>query len=99
VFVSGQLGIDPDTGELEDGVARQVERALLNIKAILEAAGSSLDRVVKVTAFLASPELYAEFNEAYSRFFGGDPPARSVAFCSLPKGALVEVEAIALAQV
>ncbi len=98
MFVSGQLGIDPDSGELEGGIARQAERALLNVKAILEAAGSSLDKVVKVTAFLASPELYAEFNEVYSRFFGEDPPARSVAFCTLPKGALVEIECVALAR-
>ncbi len=96
MFVSGQLGIDPETGKLEDGIAKQAERALLNVKAILEAAGSSLDRVVKVTAFLASPELYGEFNEVYSGFFREDPPARSVAFCRLPKGALVEVEAIAI---
>ncbi|HDM92743.1 MAG TPA: hypothetical protein ENG69_05060 [Candidatus Korarchaeota archaeon] len=95
VFVSGQLGIDPESGELREGAAAQTERALENLKAILEAAGSSLEKVVKVTAFLAEPELFSEFNEAYAKYFPRDPPARSIVLGSLPKGALVEIDAIA----
>ena len=95
VFVSGQLGIDPKSGELREGIAAQTERALENLKVILEAAGSSLEKVVKVTAFLAKPELFSEFNEVYAKYFPRDPPARSIVFGSLPKGALVEIDAIA----
>ncbi|MDK2463280.1 MAG: Rid family detoxifying hydrolase [Candidatus Korarchaeota archaeon] len=96
VFVSGQLGIDPKSGELKEGIAAQTERALENLRSILEAAGSSLESVVKVTAFLAKPELFSKFNEVYAKYFPSDPPARSIAFGSLPKGALVEIDAIAI---
>ncbi len=96
VFVSGQLGIDPKSGELKEGIAAQTERALENLRSILEAAGSSLESVVKVTAFLAKPELFSKFNEVYTKYFPSDPPARSIAFGSLPKGALVEIDAIAI---
>ncbi|MEW6547610.1 MAG: RidA family protein [Bacillota bacterium] len=98
VCTAGQLGLDPTTGKLVGpGVEEQTERALLNLKAILEAAGSSLDMVVKVTVFLADMSLFGAMNGVYQRFFGAAPPARTcVAVAALPMGALVEVEAIAV---
>lgn len=98
VFTAGQLGLDPSSGKLVGpGVEEQTERALLNVKAVLEAAGSSLDRVVKVTVFLSDMALFGAMNGVYGRFFASDPPARTcVAVAGLPMGALVEVEAVAV---
>jgi 2-iminobutanoate/2-iminopropanoate deaminase len=98
VFTAGQLGLDPSSGKLVGpGVEEQTERALLNVKAILEAAGSSLDRVVKVTVFLSDMALFGAMNAVYRRFFEADPPARTcVAVSGLPGGAVVEVEAVAI---
>lgn len=97
VFTAGQIPLDPATGKLvEGGIAAQTERVLENLKAILEAAGSSLDRVVKTTCFLANLDDFAEFNAIYGRYFGQNPPPRStVQAARLPAGALVEIECIA----
>ncbi len=95
LFCSGQLGIDPATGELVSGVKAQAERAMLNMKAIAAEAGTTLDAVVKTTIFLKDMADFAVVNEVYGSFFKGDKPARStIAVAALPKGGLVEVEAI-----
>jgi 2-iminobutanoate/2-iminopropanoate deaminase len=97
LFISGQIPIDPATGEFVKGDFKaQVERVLENIKAIVEAAGGTLDNIVKVTVFLRDIAKFAEFNEVYSRYFPSNPPARSaIGVAALPRGAEVEVEAIA----
>jgi 2-iminobutanoate/2-iminopropanoate deaminase len=97
VFVSGQLGIDPATGRVvEGGIGPQTERIMLNVQAILEEAGSSLDALVKTTIFLADLADFAALNEVYARFVGDTPPARATfQVAALPSGALVEIEAIA----
>jgi 2-iminobutanoate/2-iminopropanoate deaminase len=99
IFVSGQVGLDPETGKLAGGTAaEQAQKALQNISAILEAAGSGMDKVVKCTVLLDSIADYPDVNTIYARFFPRDPPARaSYAVGKLPLGALVEIEAIALA--
>jgi 2-iminobutanoate/2-iminopropanoate deaminase len=99
VFTAGQLGLDPTSGELAEGVAAQTDRALRNLSAILDAAGTSLERVVKTTIFLADMADYAAVNEVYASHFSTPYPARStVAVKTLPKDALVEVEAVALVE-
>jgi 2-iminobutanoate/2-iminopropanoate deaminase len=97
VFVSGQLGLDPATKKMVDGgIAKQAERCLMNIAAIVEAAGGSMERIVKTTVLLQSMDDFAALNEVYAQFFGADPPARATyAVVKLPLGALVEIEAIA----
>jgi 2-iminobutanoate/2-iminopropanoate deaminase len=96
VFCSGQVGLDPATGELVDGVDAQAERALRNLQSVLDAAGLSFDDVVKTTIFLADVNDFATVNAIYARFMADPPPARStVGVGALPKGALVEIEAIA----
>ena len=97
VFTAGQVGIDPGTGELADGVAAQTERALRNLTAVLDAAGTSFERVLKTTIFLADMDDFATVNEVYASHVSTPYPARStVAVRELPKGALVEIEAVAL---
>ncbi|MGI8656245.1 MAG: RidA family protein [Pyrinomonadaceae bacterium] len=98
VFASGQIPIDPQTGEfVAGGVAEQTEQVLRNLTAVLEAAGSSLDKVVKTTVFLADMTDFAAMNEVYARHFKSEPPARAtVAAAGLPRGARVEIEAVAL---
>jgi 2-iminobutanoate/2-iminopropanoate deaminase len=97
VFTAGQVALDPATGDVvPGGVAQQTERVMLNLAAILQAAGSGLDRVVKTTVFLTDMADFAAMNEVYARAFGDHRPARStVAVASLPKGVSVEIEAIA----
>jgi 2-iminobutanoate/2-iminopropanoate deaminase len=96
VFVSGQLGLDPQTKQLADGVQAQTRQALTNLKAILESQGLTLDHVVKTTVFLQRMDDFAAMNEVYATFFASHPPARStVEVAKLPLGGLVEVEAIA----
>jgi 2-iminobutanoate/2-iminopropanoate deaminase len=97
VFCAGMVGIDPATGELVGGgVAAEAEQALTNVAAVLAAAGSSLDRVVKTTIFLADMGDFATVNEVYARRMAEPYPARStVAVRELPKGALVEIECVA----
>ena len=97
VFASGQIGLEPATGELvKGGIEEQSRQALLNVKNVLEAAGSSLDKVVKTTVFLKDISDFATMNAVYSEFFKADCPARSaVQVAALPKNALVEIEVIA----
>jgi len=98
VFASGQIPLDPSTGELVSGdVKKATERSLENVKAILEAAGTSLDKVVKTTVFVKSMSDFAAVNEVYAKYFDKDMPARSCVEVKLPKDALVEIEVIALA--
>jgi 2-iminobutanoate/2-iminopropanoate deaminase len=98
VFVSGQLALEPGaTGIVAGGITEQTEQVFRNLRAILEAAGSSLDRIVKTTVFLQNLDDFAGMNEVYARHVGDAPPARStVEVAKLPSGALVEIEAIAL---
>lgn len=99
LFVSGQIALHPSSGQMVEGnVAQQTERVLENLKAIVEAAGSSLDRVVKTTVYLADMGDFAAMNEVYARYFPNDPPARAtVAAKDLPRNARVEIDLIALA--
>jgi 2-iminobutanoate/2-iminopropanoate deaminase len=99
VFVAGQVSLKPDHGEIVgDTIQEQTEQALRNLAAILEAAGSGLDRIVKTTVFLQSLDDFPAMNEVYKQHVGDRPPARStVEVAKLPSGALVEIEAIALA--
>jgi 2-iminobutanoate/2-iminopropanoate deaminase len=98
VFCSGQIGLDPATGELvPGGLEAQVERVLRNLEAVLQASGCTLDDIVKTTCFLADINDFATFNGIYARFMPDPPPARSTfAVKALPKAALVEIEAIAV---
>ena len=98
VFVSGQIPLDPSTGEMVEGPFKaQAERVLANLDAILQAAGSSRSHVVKVTVFVTSMAKFGELNEVYAGFFGDHRPARAVVEVSaLPRGAQVEIEAVAL---
>lgn len=96
VFVSGQLPIDAATGNMPEGVEAQTRQSLENMKSILEAAGLTMDHIVKTTVFLADMSLFAGMNGVYATFFEGDFPARcAFAVKSLPKDALVEIECIA----
>lgn len=97
LFLSGQLGIDPKTGEITGDVAAQTKQALTNAKAILEAAGSTMDKVVKTTVFLSDIGNFAAMNRVYGTFFTeGSYPARSAfEVAALPKGGLVEIELVA----
>jgi len=99
VFCAGQIPLDPATMKLVEGdITAQTRRALTNLSNVLEAAGSSLSRVVKTTVFLADFNDFAAMNAVYAEFFGEQPPARStIQAARLPAGALVEIEAIAIA--
>ena len=99
VFVSGQIPLDPATGQVVGGgIAAQTERALDSLRAILDASGSSLERVVKTTVFLVDLGTFNEVNEVYARFFPHAPPARAtVQVAALPRGVGIEIEAVALA--
>ncbi|MEW9678409.1 RidA family protein [Pseudomonas sp. TE50-2] len=98
IFVSGQLPIDPISGQIPEDIRSQVQQSLENVKAVLLAAGSSLDRVVKTTLFLASMENFPVVNAVYADYFQGARPARSTVEVSrLPKDALIEIEVIARA--
>lgn len=97
VFASGQIALDPKTGEMVgDTVEAQTEQIFSNVQALLQAAGSDLEHVIKTTCFLVSIEEFAAFNEVYGRYFKTHLPARSaLGVAGLPKGALAEVEVIA----
>jgi 2-iminobutanoate/2-iminopropanoate deaminase len=98
VYTAGQLSLDPKTGELlGEDVAAQTRKTIENLKSVLEAAGTSLDRVVKTTIYLTDMGNFAEMNAVYAEFFPSDPPARStVEVGPLAKGAIVEIDAVAL---
>ena len=98
VFCSGQVPLDPATGELVAGdIAAQTERILDNLAAVLAAAGSSLDRVIKTTVFLADMDDFSAMNDAYAERFGEHRPARStIGVAGLPRGARIEIECVAL---
>jgi 2-iminobutanoate/2-iminopropanoate deaminase len=97
VFTAGQIALDPQTGDLVgEDVSAQTRRVIENLAAVLSAAGSSLDKVVKTTVFLTNMDDFAAMNSVYAEFFASNPPARStVQVGALPKGSLVEIEAIA----
>src|SRR4029077_19662704 len=99
IFASGQIPIDPQTGQfVPGGIVEQTEQVLKNLSAVLEAAGSGLDRVVKTTVFLLDMQEFTQMNEVYGKFFSDQPPARAtVQAARLPRDARVEIEAIALA--
>lgn len=97
LYASGQLGLDPKTMELKDGVVEQTKQVFENIKAVLNEAGMTIDDVVKTTCFLASMDDFVAMNEVYATQFSGIFPARSaVAVKTLPKNALVEIEILAI---
>ena len=95
VYTSGQIPVNPADGTIPEGIAAQAEQSCKNIGAILEAGGSSFDKVVKTTCFLADIADFAAFNEVYAKFFTSKPARSCVAVKDLPKGVLCEVEAIA----
>lgn len=96
VFTSGQIPVDPATGEAPQGIEAQAEQSCKNVAAVLEAAGASLADVVKTTCFLADMKDFAAFNEVYARYFASKPARSCVAVRELPKGVLCEIEAIAV---
>lgn len=96
VFTSGQIPVNPANGEIPEGIAAQAAQSCKNVKAILEAAGSDLTKVIKTTCFLANMDDFAAFNEVYATYFTGKPARSCVAVKTLPKNVLCEVEAIAL---
>lgn len=99
IFTSGQIPLNPVTGEMPEGIRAQTEQVLLNVKNVLEAAGVTLKQVVKTTVFLADLSHFAAMNEVYASFFDGVFPARSaVAVREIPKGALVEIEVVAVVE-
>ena len=96
VFTSGQIPVDPATGEVPEGIAAQAEQSCQNVGAILEAAGIGYEQVIKTTCFLADMGDFAAFNEVYARYFVSKPARSCVAAKALPKGVLCEIEAIAV---
>ncbi|MGB8656842.1 MAG: RidA family protein [Candidatus Zixiibacteriota bacterium] len=99
IFVSGQIALDPKTGDkVHGGIVQETRQVLENLKAILEAARSSLEKVVKITVYLQSMDDFGVMNEVYSQYFTVDPPARATLEVSrLPKGVKIEIEAVAYA--
>lgn len=96
VFTSGQIPVDPATGAVPEGIAAQAEQSCKNVAAILEAAGVTLESVVKTTCFLADMGDFGAFNEVYAKYFTSKPARSCVAVKELPKGVLCEIEAIAI---
>ena len=95
VFSSGQIPVDPATGNIPEGITAQAEQSCRNVAAVLEAAGSNLTKVVKTTCFIADMGDFAAFNEVYAKFFTGKPARSCCAVKTLPKNVLCEIEAIA----
>ena len=95
VYTSGQIPVDPATGEIAEGIAAQAEQSCKNVAAIVEAAGATMENVVKTTCFLADMGDFAAFNEVYAKYFTSKPARSCVAAKALPKGVLCEIEAIA----
>ena len=96
VYTSGQIPVNPATGEIPEGIAAQADQSCKNVGAILEAAGSGYDKVFKTTCFLAEMADFATFNEVYAKYFTSKPARSCVAVKDLPKGVLCEIEAIAI---
>ena len=97
IYTSGQIPLDPESGQLVDGdIKQQANRAIKNVIAVLEAAGTSADKVIKTMCFLADMDDFADFNEIYAGYFTEKPARSCVAVKSLPKGALCEIEVIAI---
>ena len=96
VYTSGQIPVDPVSGQIPEGIAAQADQSCRNVGAILEAAGSDFDKVLKTTCFLADMADFAAFNEVYAKYFVSKPARSCVAVKSLPKGVLCEIEAIAV---
>ena len=96
VFTSGQIPVIPETGAIPEGISAQAEQSCRNVGAILEAAGSGYEKVVKTTCFLADMGDFAAFNEVYAKYFTSRPARSCVAVRELPKGVLCEVEAVAV---
>ena len=96
VITSGQIPVDPATGTVPEGIAAQAEQSCKNVGAILEAAGTGFDRVIKTTCYLADMGDFAAFNEVYAKFFTSKPARSCVAVKDLPKGVACEIEAIAV---
>ena len=96
VFTSGQIPVNPATGEIPAGIAAQAEQSCKNVAAILEAAGVTMENVVKTTCFLAEMGDFAAFNEVYAQYFVSKPARSCVAVKDLPKGVLCEIEALAV---
>ena len=96
VYTSGQIPVDPKTGDIPRGIEAQAEQSCKNVGAILEKAGAGFDRVFKTTCFLADMEDFAAFNQVYARYFISNPARSCVAVKQLPKGVLCEIEAIAV---
>ena len=97
VFTSGQIPVDPATGNIPKGIEAQTEQSCKNVVAILEAAGSTAEKVIKTTCFLADMNDFTAFNQVYARYFTAKPARSCVAVKTLPKNVLCEIEAIALA--
>ena len=95
IYTSGQIPVDPATGNIPEGIAAQAEQSCKNVGAILEAAGAGFDKVFKTTCFLADMGDFAAFNEVYAKYFTSKPARSCVAVKDLPKGVLCEIEAIA----
>lgn len=95
LFTSGQLPIDPRSGEMPQGIAAQAEQSCINVGNLLDEAGSSYERVVKTTCYLADMNDFPQFNEVYARYFTGNPARSCVAVKELPTGALCEIECVA----
>lgn len=96
IFTSGQIPVDPATGAAPEGIAAQAEQSCKNVQAIVEAAGSTMEKVFKTTCFLADMGDFAAFNEVYAKYFTSKPARSCVAVKTLPKGLLCEIEAIAI---
>ena len=97
IYTSGMIPVIPETGEIVKGIEAQAKQALTNVKSLLEAAGSGMDKVIKTTVFIKDMNDFAKVNEVYASFFTGDFPARScVEVARLPKDVLIEMEAVAL---
>lgn len=95
VYCSGQIPVDPATGAIPEGIAAQAEQSCKNVAAVLQAAGSGLDKVVKTTCFIADMGDFAAFNEVYAKYFVSKPARSCCAVKTLPKGVLCEIEAVA----
>ncbi|MDD3415314.1 MAG: RidA family protein [Lachnospiraceae bacterium] len=97
IFTSGMIPINPETGEIVEGLQEQAKQALTNVKSLLESQGSEMGKIIKTTVFIKDMNDFAKINEVYATFFNGDYPARScVEVARLPKDVLIEIEAIAL---